>query len=116
MGRKRKEEGTLDLTRQEENVLTVLRRHELYGPQIMKAVDEASEGKLKLGFGSLYPVLRSMERKGFVTARWGDETPEERGGARRKYYRISGLGERALNEADELRTNLATWQPAWEGV
>jgi DNA-binding PadR family transcriptional regulator len=106
----------LDLSPQEEILLTLLVRKELYGLQIMKAIEEAGEGKLRMKFGSLYPILHQLERKGFVTSRWGDDRPEERGGARRRYYLATGLGELALRETQRLRLNLATWQPAWGGA
>jgi PadR family transcriptional regulator PadR len=102
-----------DLAPQEEIILTLLVSRELYGLELMKAIEEASEGKLRMKFGSLYPTLHRLEKKGFVTSRWGDDRPEERGGARRKYYTLTGIGEQALCEAQQLRANLAAWQPAW---
>jgi PadR family transcriptional regulator, regulatory protein PadR len=103
----------MDLSPQEEILLTLLVGKELYGLQIMKAIEEVGEGKLRMKFGSLYPVLHQLERKGFLTSRWGNDRPEERGGARRRYYLTTGLGEQALREAQRLRANLAAWQPAW---
>lgn len=108
-----KDADHFDLSPQEEIMLTLLVGRELYGLEIMRAIEEASEGKLRMKFGSLYPTLHRLEKKGFVTSRWGDDRPEERGGARRKYYTVTGLGERALREAQRLRANLATWQPVW---
>jgi PadR family transcriptional regulator PadR len=102
-----------DLAPQEEIILTLIVGRELYGLELMKAIEETSEGKLKMKFGSLYPTLHRLEKKGFVTSRWGDERPEERGGARRRYYTTTGLGEKALHEVQRFRTNLAAWQPAW---
>ena len=74
-----------DLSALEEDIMTVLDFHELYGLQIIKAIEEASGGKRRLGVGSVYPTLHRLEKKGFVTSKWGDDRPEERGGARRKY-------------------------------
>ena len=108
-----KEPHNFDLSPQEEIMLTLLVGRELYGLELMHAIDEASEGKIRMKFGSLYPTLHRLEKKGFVTSRWGDDRPEERGGARRRYYMATGLGEKALREAQQLRTNLAAWQPAW---
>jgi PadR family transcriptional regulator PadR len=101
------------LSSQEELVLAALRGRERYGLEIIKTIEEASGGKRKLGFGSLYPTLHKLEREGLVKSRWGEDRPEERGGARRRYYQITGLGERALREAGQLRADLATWQPVW---
>ena len=44
--------------------------------------------------------LSRMEKKGYVDSRWGDDT-EERSGARKRYYRLTGLGERVLNIQQE---------------
>jgi len=72
-----------------EQILTVLLRHgELYGLQIRELIEQ--DFGRKVSFGSLYPTLRRLERGGFVTARWGDERPVERGGARRRYYCRTG--------------------------
>ena len=40
---------------------------ELYGLEIITAVADASDGKRKIGFGSLYPTLHKLEKKGLVT-------------------------------------------------
>jgi PadR family transcriptional regulator, regulatory protein PadR len=41
-----------------------------------------------------------------VTSRWGDETPEELTGARRRYYVIAGEGSRALNAKEVFLSGL----------
>ena len=103
----------LNLSQLEEEVLTLLNTCELYGLQIIMGVEQATGGKRKIGFGSLYPTLHKLERKGLVKARWGEETPEERGGARRKYYKITGAGKVALNRISQIRAGLARWKPAF---
>ena len=96
----------------EEDILTALSGRELYGLQIIDAIAEASNGRRKIGFGSLYPTLHKLNKKGFVKARWGDEL-EQTGGARRKYYQITGLGSKVLEETQVFRSRLAGSQPAW---
>ena len=98
----------------EEDILTLLVSSELCGLAIIDAINEATEGKRQLGFGSLYPTMHKLEKKGFVSSWWGEDRPEERGHARRRYYTATGLGERVLREAQQLRMNLAQWRPAWE--
>jgi DNA-binding PadR family transcriptional regulator len=105
-----------ELSPKEEAVLTSVLYGERYGLEIIEAVKKASGGKIQLGFGSVYPSLHKLEEKGFLVARWGDETPEERGGARRRYYRITGLGEKVLQEKQRFLKEVAAWQPAFEGV
>jgi DNA-binding PadR family transcriptional regulator len=109
-------ERIFDLSPKDEAVLASVRYRERYGLEIIEAVKEASKGKIKLGFGSLYPTLHKLEEKGFLEARWGDETPEERGGARRRYYGITGLGEKVLQEKQRFLNEVAEWQPVLEGL
>ncbi len=113
---KKNPDSIFDLSPKEEAVLTSVFHRERYGLEIIEAVKKASGGKIKLGFGSLYPTLHKLEEKGYLEARWGDETPEERGGARRRYYRITGLGQKVLAEKQQFLNDLAGWEPAWGGV
>lgn len=105
-----------DLSALEENIITVLNYHQLYGLQIIKAIEQASGGKRKLGIGSLYPTLHRLEKKGFVISQWGDDHPQVRGGARRKYYEITALGRQVLRETQQTRANLAAWQPPFDTI
>ncbi len=111
---KQNPEEMITLSALEEDLLTVLLGKELYGLQILNAMNQAGEGRRQIGFGSLYPTLHKLQKKGLVKPRWGDE--EETGGARRKYYKVTGLGERVLRETQEYRAHLAAWQPVFEGV
>ncbi len=96
----------------EEDILTLLLGQPLYGLQICKAIDEASEGKQTLKIGSLYPSLHRLESKGLVFSYMQDEDANTRKGNRRKYYRITGKGSRALNQKQMTRINLAKWRPS----
>jgi PadR family transcriptional regulator, regulatory protein PadR len=105
------ESRNIVLSTVEELVLSALISHELYGLEIIKAVQEATEGKRRIGFGSLYPALHQLQKRGMVKSRWGDETPRERSGARRKYYEITNAGVAALKEAEAIRARLLGWKP-----
>ena len=88
----------------DEDVLTAMLGRELYGLEIL---DELNLGRpMPLSFGSLYPALNRLERKGLISWRWGDEQ-EESGGARRKYYKVTGLGANTLREVQAYRAMLA---------
>lgn len=101
----------LNLTLTEESILNALLFRERYGLEIMQAIAKASNGKKTIGFSSLYPNLRKLEQRGFVTSRWGDETPEETTGARRRYYKITGLGMAAVNQKQEYLNALQHLTP-----
>ncbi len=60
----------VEISPREELVLLALCNKELYGLQIPQAIAEASSGKRKMGMGTLYPVLHSLEKKGLVESRW----------------------------------------------
>lgn len=95
----------------EEILLTALFGQELYGVQIPQAISEVSNGARKMGVGTLYPTLHKLEKKGFISSRWGDEIREERGGARRRYYKLTGEGQAALEAVQSFRTRLLEWHP-----
>lgn len=105
----------------DEDILTVLKGRELYGLEILDNLNLDREDKLgsKLGFGSLYPALNRLEKKGFIQWRWGDET-DDSGGARRKYYKMTGLGSDVLNQVQAYRASLSVramqGQQGWGGV
>lgn len=103
--------GYVNIQPREELVLLALYNKELYGLQIPKAMEEASGGRKQMGIGTLYPVLHSLENKGLIESRWGDECRKERGGARRKYYKLTGSGVTTLNSILEFRENLLSWNP-----
>lgn len=69
------------------SILAVLNQAELSGVQIILAVEHLTDGKIKLNFGTVFPILRRLERKGLVSCRWA--TPAIFGGDRRKYYQLT---------------------------
>jgi DNA-binding PadR family transcriptional regulator len=48
--------------------------------------------------GAIYKTLGRLEDKGYVSARLGDPTPQ-RGGRRKKIYRVEAAGSRAIQRA-----------------
>ena len=102
----------------DEDILTVLLSRELYGLEILDQLN-LDRPITELKFGSLYPALNRLEKKGLVNWRWGDEV-DESGGARRKYYKVTGLGARSLQAVQEYRNALAqrsaTAQAMWGGA
>ena len=72
-----------ELSSLEETIMAALadekgKAKSLYGLEVVKAIEIASKGKRKLSTGSLYPTLRNLEQKGWVSSAWGDESPEEK--------------------------------------
>jgi PadR family transcriptional regulator, regulatory protein PadR len=89
---------------------------ERYGLEIIEKVTEISHGKVKLTLGGVYTTLHRMERKGLLEGRWGEST-EVREGARRKYYRRTGLGSKALSqEAETMYNAMIGFKPVYGGA
>ena len=88
-------------------ILSALVSAERYGLEIVDTIQRETGRELSLG--GLYTTLARMERKGLVKSRWGDSTDIRRG-ARRRYYRVTGLGERAF--ATTRQTLLKALRPA----
>ena len=76
---------------------------EAYGVSILENLEE--ELAKKLNISAIHVALKRMEDKGFVTSRFGGIT-EDRGGRRKKYYIVTALGKRMLDEQYELRNGI----------
>jgi len=83
------------------HILLSLAGEKMYGYAIMQEVARQSEGRFKLGPGTLYDNLQRLMKAGLVeeaTARSAEDNP------RRRYYRLSGLGRGVLTaEIERLR-------------
>ena len=77
------------------HILLALSGGELHGYGIMKQVESDSQGKVKMGAGTLYGSLKRMLDAGLV-AESGKRIDLEMDDARRIYYRITGVGEKSL--------------------
>lgn len=74
------------------------------GAQISKAA--------KIGSGTLYPILARLESAGWIKGEWEDIDPSEAGRPRRRFYKLTGIGQtKARNALSELQ--IATGEPAW---
>jgi len=83
-------------------ILLALADKERHGYEIMREVDERSEGKVRVGPGTLYGSIKRMLSDGLIEEL--DERPDpELDDERRRYYRLSDLGRRiAVAEAQRL--------------
>ena len=69
-----------------------------YGLTIREQI-EARTGR-PISAGALYTALDRLEKRGMVSSRLGDPTPQ-RGGKRKRLYTVESAGERALTQAYE---------------
>jgi DNA-binding PadR family transcriptional regulator len=78
-------------------LLAVVRlRDDAYGRAILKDVQARLERPVAAG--AVHATLGRLERKGLLSSRLGTGTPI-RGGRARRFYRLEGAGQRALNDA-----------------
>src|SRR5262245_38741206 len=73
-------------------VLAVLAEAPLHGYEIAKRIKEHTGGVITFDVAGLYPVLYSMETRGWLQAYW-EEAPS---GRRRRCYRLTADGKRRL--------------------
>jgi transcriptional regulator len=79
-------------------VLSLLEARPRHGYEIGKQIERASHGRLRFRIGSLYPILCRLEDRELITGRWV-ERPGER---RRRYYRLTSAGRKALAQERTL--------------
>jgi DNA-binding PadR family transcriptional regulator len=98
----------------QQQVLYVLLRlgEKAYGTSIWQELEERT-GEAKT-IGAVYSTLERLERRGFVSSRMGDPTPE-RGGRAKRYYSITGAGASALQESERVVRSLQGLVPELGG-
>jgi DNA-binding PadR family transcriptional regulator len=92
--------GTVELM-----LLAVIDEGPSYGYEITQSVLSRSGGRFDLREGSLYPALHRLERSKLLQSYW-----TEYDGRRRKYYRLTPSGRKAL------ASRRSEWQSFSEGV
>jgi transcriptional regulator len=81
-------QGTLEML-----VLRTLIFSPLHGYGISKAIRANSKDVLEIEFGSLYPALKRLEAKGWVSSKW--EVSEN--GRKAKYNSLKEVGRKELH-------------------
>jgi DNA-binding PadR family transcriptional regulator len=77
------------------HILLALSREEMHGYAIMKVVEADSNGKVKMGPGTLYGSIGRMIEAGLI--RESDKKVDPKmDDERRVYYTITGVGQKAL--------------------
>jgi PadR family transcriptional regulator, regulatory protein PadR len=73
-------------------ILSILADEKMYGYQIMRELEQRSEGYFTMTASLLYPALHQLEKDGLLESEW-QENPGKR---RRKYYRMTRQGQKTL--------------------
>lgn len=85
--------GTTDII-----LLNLLKKEPMYGYGIIQALSIMSKGLFEFKEGTLYPILHSLEKKGYIQSYWEQRTGERK----RKYYKITknGIAHLAVREKE----------------
>ncbi len=85
-------QGTLDML-----VLKALSLESTHGWGIAQHIQRLSRDVLQINQGSLYPALQRLERKGLVSAEWG----ESENNRRAKFYSLTAAGRKHLGQESQ---------------
>ena len=88
-------EGHLPLSPAVFHILLALADEERHGYGIMQEVKRRTDGKVRLGAGTLYGAIKRLLERGIIAET--DELPDpELNEERRRYYRLTDFGQRVL--------------------
>lgn len=94
--------AVLPLTPTVFHILLALADGEKHGYAIMQEVEARTAGAMRLGPGTLYGSIQRMLKDGLI-AEVRDRAGTAHGDERRRYYRLTGFGQRVLQaEAQRL--------------
>ena len=77
-------------------LLGCLLEGDAHGYLIIEKLRDKSGGEFDLPEGTIYPILRRLEERGWVSSRWNPA-----GGRRRRTYRLTSKGRRELARSKE---------------
>jgi len=80
-------QGTLDML-----ILKIVALGPVHGYGISLRIRQISKEVLQVQQGSLYPALHRLEKRGWLTAEWG----ESENGRQAKFYKLSPKGRKQL--------------------
>jgi PadR family transcriptional regulator PadR len=94
-----------EISKAEEMVLLAILRlgDGAYGVSIRRQIQK--NAKKDYTYGTLYGLLRQMERKGYIRKIKGDPLPKK-GGRSKSYFKLTPVGIRTLKDAMELHERL----------
>ena len=74
-----------------------------YGVAVMDEIEKQMDRKLNIS--AVHAVLTRLQDKGYVSSLMSGST-QERGGRRKRIFNLTALGKRALEEANEMRSQM----------
>lgn len=86
---------------------TAILYEDAYGVSIRQEIEKRL--KRKVSVSALQTALRRMEKKGYLSSYFGEATAI-RGGKRKRYFKVTQYGRKALEHAKDTRMKL------WEAI
>jgi PadR family transcriptional regulator, regulatory protein PadR len=66
----------------------------LHGYGIARRIEQISENKLSINYGTIYPALVKLEQEGYISSEWGASDNNRRA----KYYKLTRAGRKRLEK------------------
>jgi DNA-binding PadR family transcriptional regulator len=98
-------DGRLPLTSTVFHILLSLADRERHGYGIMQEVEAMTQGRIRMGPGTLYGAIKRLIATGLIVE--SDERPDpEQDDERRRYYRLTSLGRSVLGAETQRLADL----------
>ena len=81
-------QGTLSLM----VMRTLLTMGEQHGYGIARRIEQTSEGRLSINYGTLYPALLKLEQEGLISSAWGLSDNNRKA----KFYKLTRAGKKQI--------------------
>ena len=81
-------QGTLSLM----VLRTLLTMGEQHGYGIARRIEQTSEGKLSINYGTIYPALLKLEQEGLIISAWGVSDNNRKA----KFYKLTKAGRKQI--------------------
>jgi transcriptional regulator len=81
-------QGTLSLM----VLRTLLTMGEQHGYGIARRIEQTSQGRLSINYGTLYPALLKLEQEGLIASEWGVSDNNRKA----KFYKLTRAGRKQI--------------------
>jgi len=71
---------------------TLLTMGDQHGYGIARRIEQTSEGKLSINYGTLYPALLKLEQEGLISSEWGLSDNNRKA----KFYKLTKAGRKQI--------------------
>lgn len=81
-------QGTLSLM----VLRTLMTMGEQHGYGLARRIEQTSQGKLSINYGTLYPALLKLEQEGLISSEWGISDNNRKA----KFYKLTKAGRKQI--------------------